>query len=343
MLTIQEQVSLQSLNTLGIDAKADYYIEVVSPSDIPVCLAFAESHKLSVLVLGGGSNIVLQDDFRGLVIKVKLQGIQVAKQGEEVIVTAAAGENWHELVSWCLQQGYYGLENLALIPGSVGAAPIQNIGAYGVELMERFERLSGWDCDQKMWRTLGPEACDFSYRHSIFKGALKNRFIITEVSLRLSTIPTVTTHYEALFNRMTEKNITEPTPQQVAETVIQIRQSKLPDPVQLANAGSFFKNTIVSAQQLQTLLQDHPDMVYYPQKNGSAKLAAGWLLEKAGWKGRREGAVGMHEHQALVLVNYEGALGSEVLAFAQSIQRDIQQKFGVSLDIEPAIVSSQST
>ncbi len=343
MLSIQEQVSLQSLNTLGIEAKADYYVEIFSKEDIPACLDFAEKHKLPVLVLGGGSNIVLQDDFPGLVIKIQLQGIEVRIQGEEVIITAAAGENWHGLVCWCLRHGYYGLENLALIPGSVGAAPIQNIGAYGVELTERFQQLSGWDCEKRQWRTLTRDQCDFSYRNSVFKGDLKKRFIITDVSLRLSTVSCVITHYDALKKAIAEQNLSSPSPQQLADTVIQIRQSKLPDPAQLPNAGSFFKNPIVSAEKLQQLLQYYPEMVYYLQSNGDAKLAAGWLLQQAGWKGQRQGSVGIHEKQALVLVNYGHATGEEVIAFAHSIQQDIQQQFGIALEVEPVIEPEDRT
>ncbi|WP_101759587.1 UDP-N-acetylmuramate dehydrogenase [Oceanicoccus sp. KOV_DT_Chl] len=345
MKALQQQVSLQPYNTLAIAVNARYFVELDKAEALPEYLAFAEQQQLPVLVLGGGSNIVLRQDFPGLVIKISLHGIAAEALDDSIIVTAAAGENWHDLVMWCLERGYNGLENLALIPGSVGAAPIQNIGAYGVEFTQVFAHLHGWDIQQQCWRTLSKAECQFAYRDSIFKHALKNQFIVTSVALRLHTEPRVTTSYAALRQYLQQQSLTAPTARQIAAAVIAIRQSKLPDPVVLPNAGSFFKNPIVSQQQAQQLVDQLPALVHYPQDDGSVKLAAGWLLEHAGWKGKQCGLVAMHQQQALVLINVgDGktmASGAQVLAFAKQVQADIQQRFGVILEIEPAIIGDQ--
>lgn len=349
MLTVTENVSLTAANTLALQASARYFFELTDELQIPQALEFARSKNVPVLVLGGGSNIVLTANFPGLVIVNRLRGISVEAVGPEnagedsVIVSAAAGENWHQLVEFCLQEGYYGLENLALIPGSVGAAPIQNIGAYGVELTRIFHSLRGWDRVEQSWKTLTADDCAFGYRDSIFKGALKGRFIISSVSLTLSLKPEVDTHYDALRLALEAQGWSKPTPQQVAQTVIAIRRSKLPDPADLPNAGSFFKNPVIPSAQAEQLKIDYPGLVSYPQPGSSTqvpqvKLAAGWLLERAGWKGKRQGAVGMHEQQSLVLINYAQANGADVLALATSIQRDIQKTFGIELEIEPALI-----
>ncbi|MFA7553546.1 MAG: UDP-N-acetylmuramate dehydrogenase [Spongiibacteraceae bacterium] len=344
MPTIQQHVSLRAFNTLAIEASARYFCEVRSAEDIPEVLAFAEQRHLPVLILGGGSNIVLTDDYCGLVVHIKLEGIrwellEPATAGL-VRVTAAAGERWHGLVEYCLANKLYGLENLSLIPGSVGAAPIQNIGAYGVELVDVFDSVSGWDIEQQVWRSLNKSECEFAYRDSIFKRQLKHRFIISEVSLILQQTPQPHNHYAALSNELNQRNIQQPTPQQIADVVIAIRQSKLPNPAELPNVGSFFKNPIITAEQAKVLLARYPAMVQYPMAEGRVKLAAGWLLEQAGWKGLRDGSVGMHQQQSLVLVNYHNATGSEVIALAEAIQQDIQQQFSVQLEIEPAIVQN---
>ncbi|MEE8056822.1 MAG: UDP-N-acetylmuramate dehydrogenase [Pseudomonadales bacterium] len=337
MLSIQENISLVNSNTLALNVRARYYIEITDTLQIPAALAFAQDKQLNVLVLGGGSNVVLTKHFPGVVIKILLRGIAALEADETVTVTAAAGENWHHLVQYCLERGYNGLENLALIPGSVGAAPIQNIGAYGVELTQYFESLTGWDTEQQCWRTLNKKECDFGYRDSVFKRSLKERFVIVEVSLRLHLTTQVVNNYSALSHQLAQQNIKNPSPQQIAEAVIAVRQRKLPDPEQVANVGSFFKNPLVSKGCAEKLQQQYPQLVMYPQLNGMVKLAAGWLLEKAGWKGRRTGNVGIHGEQSLVLINYADASGAEVLGFAQQIQQDILQQFDISLDIEPSI------
>jgi len=347
-----EDMPLQGINTLALAATARYYYRLGDGADLPGLLAFAEAKELPVLVLGGGSNIVLAEDYPGLVIHIALRGIshqtqQAAAEGAvsntaNVVVTAASGENWHQLVMHCLQRGYYGLENLALIPGTVGAAPVQNIGAYGVELAAVFHSLRGWDRQQQCWRTLTLEDCAFGYRDSVFKGALKQRFIITEVSFTLHTEAVVNRGYRGLAQQLAVQGIDRPSPVQLADAVIALRQSKLPDPAQLANAGSFFKNPIITSTQLTALLDRYPQLVYYPAPGGAVKLAAGWLIEQAGWKGRAQGPVAMHHLQALVLVNRGGASGAQVLALAQAVQQQVWQCFAVVLEIEPVVIGAAS-
>ena len=332
-----ENLSLKPFTTLALEASARYFARVETSAQLIEAINFASANNLPILMIGGGSNVLLAKDFDGLVIHNVLTGIKFDVRGEEVLVTAAAGENWHQLVMLCLQKGYYGLQNLVLIPGSVGAAPIQNIGAYGVELVSLFESLRGWDLQAQAFRELTAADCRFAYRESVFKHELKARFFITEVTLRLSTRPTVAMDYRALRQQLFEQGISQPTPQQLAEAVIAIRTSKLPDPAQLPNAGSFFKNPVMDKKQFERLLRHYPAMVHYPQDNGEVKLAAAWLLEKAGWKGFRRGPVGMHTEQSIVMVNYDNASGADVLALAHDIQQDIDDKFGVQLEIEPSI------
>jgi UDP-N-acetylmuramate dehydrogenase len=339
MPSILENVPLDHRNTLGVSAQALFFTSLSSPDQLVSLLDFADDNKIPFLILGGGSNVVITHDYPGLVISNELKGIDVVEvDGQSVLVTAAAGENWHDLVCYCLSEGYCGLENLSLIPGSVGAAPIQNIGAYGVELCDVIERVKGWDCEQKQFRSLDSKQCQFSYRHSIFKSTLKARFIITSVTLRLSKTGISNCSYEPLTQHLEQQGITQATAQQVADAVIAIRKSKLPDPTELANAGSFFKNPIITSNKASLLLSQFPDLISYPLSNNKVKLAAGWLLEKSGWKGKRFGPVGMHDKQALVMVNYECASGQEVIALAKNIQADVLDKFGIELEIEPVIV-----
>ncbi len=337
LLDFRENVSLKAFNTLALDVRADYFATMTSVPELAEALAFASDRDLPTLVIGGGSNLVLANDYPGLVLHNGLKGVEFDVRGEEVLVTAAAGENWHELVMLCLQKGYYGLQNLALIPGSVGAAPIQNIGAYGVELVSLLESLRGWDLDTSDFQQLRAEQCQFGYRDSIFKHALKGRFYITEVTLRLSTQPTVSIDYRALRQQLFEQGLEDPTPLQVAEAVMAIRRSKLPDPAELPNVGSFFKNPLISKHQFDSLIHHYPAMVNYPQDDGRVKLAAGWLLEKAGWKGKHVGHVGMHTEQSIVLINYGDGSGADVMTLAAQIQQDIKDKFGIALEIEPSI------
>lgn len=336
-LSIKENSSLEKNNTLALPATARYYIELTHVEQVTELMAFAEQQGIPFLVIGGGSNIVFSDNYAGLIIKNALMGITFDERGDDVFVTAAAGENWHQLVQVCLREGYYGLENLSLIPGSVGAAPIQNIGAYGVELRDCFESLTGWNCIDNEWQTLSKDDCHFSYRDSIFKQALKNQFIITSVVLKLSKKPNVKINYAALKDALTNSGIAEPSPIEVAEAVIAIRNSKLPNPDESPNVGSFFKNPIVDIQKANDLLAQYPGLVTYAVSDKKVKLAAGWLLEQAGWKGRREGDVGMHDKQSLVMINYGQAVGADVISLASAVELDIQHKFGVQLEIEPVV------
>ena len=345
MPDIQQHISLKQANTLALSVSARYYLRIEHQQQIPEAIAFAQSKALPVLVLGGGSNVILNGDFAGLVIHMCLTGLQFAAgQGDDdevVRVTAAAGENWNDLVQTCLAKGYYGLENLSLIPGSVGAAPIQNIGAYGVEFAERFESLTGWDCRQQCWRTLDIDECEFGYRDSVFKQRLKDQFIITSVTMRLSCKPNVNISYGVLNDTLEKQHPdlcrNRITPRQVADAVIAIRRSKLPDPEQLPNVGSFFKNPVIDRQTFENLQRQYPMLVHYPQPDGRIKLAAGWLLDHAGWRGKTFGAVGMHSAQALVMINCGEATAADVMALAERIQQDILQRFGVHLEIEPAL------
>ena len=337
MLDIQENVSLQEFNTLALKVFARYFFEANNSEQIPALFDFADRHQLPVLLLGDGSNVVIAKDFPGLVVKISLYGISTEEHGDAVLVTAAAGENWHQLVTTCLHNGYYGIENLALIPGTVGAAPIQNIGAYGVELSDVLESVSGWDRQHKNWCHLEKDQCGLAYRDSIFKRQKKDDFVITAVTLRLSKQAAIKNSYQALQKSLEQQSITQPTPQQIADTVAAVRKSKLPDPSDLANVGSFFKNPMVSCEQARQLLEEFPGMVQYSQSTG-VKLAAGWLLEQAGWKGKRIGNVGMHGQQSLVLINYGKASGSDVLELAEAIKSDILATFGVHLTIEPMVI-----
>lgn len=334
---IRVRVDLSSLNTFALPARARFFAELRDQDELPDLLTFANHQALPVLILGGGSNLVFTEDFPGLVIKMALKGVQFDVEGDTCMVTASAGENWPDLVEQCLAKHCYGLENLSLIPGCVGAAPIQNIGAYGVELKDVFYSLRGWDRLEQCWKTLTAEDCRFAYRDSVFKRELKDRFVITEVRLKLQTKPMVDTHYSALAQALNQQGLQQPSPRQVADAVIAIRKSKLPDPAELPNAGSFFKNPVVSAEQAEVLSDQFPTMPQYPQTDGNVKLAAAWLIDQAGWKGKRLGDVICHQRQALVLVNGGLADGQQVLNIARQIQTDIKQRYAVELDIEPSV------
>ncbi len=339
-LDIVEYASLLSSNTLALPVSARYFFHLTSSEQVPEILAFARDRAVPFLVLGGGSNIVLTTDYPGLVIRNELRGISVTKgDGEDCFVEAGAGEVWDQLVQYCLANGYSGIENLALIPGTVGAAPIQNIGAYGVELSQVFHSLTGWDCREQCWKTLGIDDCQFSYRNSIFKNELKNQFIISSVVLRLSNVAKFNISYPALQQALDEAGIEHASAKEIVDTVIAVRNSKLPNPQELPNTGSFFKNPIVGFERFKVLQKDFPQLVSFPiPTSADKKLSAGWLVEHAGWKGKRLGSVGMHDKQALVLINYENASGLDVMEFAARVQKAVAGKFGIELEIEPDVV-----
>ncbi len=329
--------SLAACNTLAVPATARAYISAATDADVVEVLALAREHNWPLLPLGGGSNIVLVGDFSGAVLHLQSRGIEkVGEDSHHIYVRVAAGENWHQLVQYTLAQGWWGLENLSLIPGSVGAAPIQNIGAYGVELEEVFEELVALDVASGLPVTFSREACEFCYRDSIFKGRLRDRYVITQVTLRLNKQPELRLDYPALQAAAAALDSRELTPQAVSELVCGIRRAKLPDPALVPNVGSFFKNPVVDVARFAELQQAFPEMVAYPQPEG-VKLAAGWLIERAGWRGFEEGGVAVHSQQALVLTNPGRCSGRAVLALAERIVQSVVETFGVTLEMEPRV------
>lgn len=330
--------NIQKFNTLAVPAVAHYFVSVQSDDELREALAFAKTEKLPLMILGGGSNIVLREDFPGLVIHLKTRGLDVvAENNEWAWLKAAAGENWHQLVEFSLDNGYYGLENLSLIPGSVGAAPIQNIGAYGVELKDIFSELTALNVQSGLLVTFTNESCQFGYRDSIFKQAMKDQYIITSVTLKLGRKPQLNLQYPALRAALANIPDGEITPEQVSAAVIAIRQSKLPDPQQIPNAGSFFKNPIIPIEKFEVLKQQFPALISYPVNSRQVKLAAGWLIEQAGWRGRGGDGVRVHSDQALVLTNPGKRSGAAVLQVADQIVAAVMVMFGVQLELEPRI------
>lgn len=342
-LVVERGVSLRTLNTLGLPAVAAQLVRVDSEAAVRRVVDDPVWGRTPKMILGGGSNLVFTRDPDPLVLKVEVPGVRVLGQdGRDIIVEAGAGLAWHALVEWTLSQGFAGLENLALIPGTVGAAPVQNIGAYGVELKDRFHSLVAVDFVTGRTVELDAPACGFGYRHSVFKergfAGLAGKSVITRVRLRLPKAWQPEVGYLDLQRRMEETGIREPSPEQVFSWVCEIRRSKLPDPAVLGNAGSFFKNPVVTAEQCRDIIARDPAIVHYPLEDGSVKLAAGWLIEACGWKGRSIGRAGVYERQALVLVNRGGATGAEVLTLALAIQTSVYERFGIRLEPEPMVV-----
>jgi len=339
VLPVQYDFPLRRFNTFGIDARAKAFLAVTSVDMLTHVKGDPMLARLPRLVLGGGSNLLLTGDFPGLVLHMQMTGVQVVGEDDgAVYVKAAAGENWHGFVQWTLQQGLGGLENLSLIPGNVGAAPIQNIGAYGVELKDRFHALTAFDFNTGETYTLDNAGCRFGYRDSIFKHALRDSAVIVDVTFALPKHWQPNTQYGDVAQELAARGIAAPTPMNVSEAVIAIRTRKLPDPAVIGNAGSFFKNPIVTKEQRDALLERYPQLVSYPQADGAYKLAAGWLIDQGGWKGKSRGAAGVYEKQALVLVNRGGATGREIADLAAAIQEDVLARFDVKLEPEPVFV-----
>lgn len=336
---LRELVDLQPYNTLALHARAAVFCEPVSQEEFLAALSLARSRQLPVLPLGEGSNIVLTRDYPGLVLRLRDNRIQLLReQTGTVLVRVGAGLNWHQWVQQSLDNGWYGLENLALIPGTVGASPVQNIGAYGVEVAQFIDSVQGVYLDSGEAFDLDNKACRFAYRDSLFKQALAHKTVITSVVFRLSTVPAVHAGYAALRDYLAEHHADEPlTPTLVMEAVCAVRRSRLPDPHLLPNVGSFFKNPQVSPEQFVALQQQYPAIPHYPGEQGRVKLAAAWLIDQCGWKGRCLGPACVHEHQALVLVNRHGASGEEMLALADAIAADVLARFAVRLEPEPWI------
>jgi UDP-N-acetylmuramate dehydrogenase len=323
--------SLKNLNTFGIEASCQNLIEIKS---IVQLKEIVPTLKKTPLVLGGGSNILFTQDVEQDILYNTLKGIQLLEEKDEsVFIKVFSGENWHQFVEWSLSKGFYGIENLSLIPGSCGAAPIQNIGAYGVELKDVIDSVEVVDFEEGKTQTFTKTECKFGYRDSIFKNELKSKVFITSINLKLSKNPTlIRSEYGSIKEELLKQGITNPTPIDISKTVIKIRQSKLPDPKNLGNAGSFFKNPVLSLDEFNLIR--HHDMPYYPQADGNVKVPAAWLIEKSGWKGYRRGDAGCHFNQALVLVNYGKASGSDILNLARDIQTDIMEKYGITLQPE---------
>ncbi|MBT0959995.1 UDP-N-acetylmuramate dehydrogenase [Denitromonas iodatirespirans] len=334
----QIRVPLDDCNTFGLPATAARYQRIDDVGNL-IALARAGALRGPRLVLGGGSNLVFTGDVDALVLHVALRGRERLTDVDDAWrVAAAGGEPWHDFVRWTLDQELPGLENLSLIPGTVGAAPIQNIGAYGLEMAERFESLDAVDLDTGDVRQFTAADCRFGYRDSVFKQAEAGRWLITRVIFRLPRPWPPLTGYADLQRHLAEQGIATPTARQISDAVIAVRQAKLPDPAVLGNAGSFFKNPIVSAPEAERLLAAHPGAPHYPQADGRIKLAAGWLIDQCGWKGRRLGPVGCHARQALVIVNHGGATGTDVKRLAEAVAADVQARFGIALEAEPSFV-----
>ena len=330
--------SLQPYNTFGIDVKAREFISVTEIAQLREVLSTRDSQEL--LILGGGSNMLLTRDVDALVLHIALKGIRVIRQDDRtVVVEAMAGENWNDFVGWCLMHNYGGIENLSLIPGNCGTAPIQNIGAYGVELKDVFVSCSAMEVATGKQRDFTREECRFGYRQSIFKHTLKGKYVITAIRLELSTAQhTLNTSYGAISAVLQNKGVEDPGIREVANAVVKIRRSKLPDPAELGNSGSFFKNPVVDRKTFDQFHRSFPDAPYYPSQEGHFKVPAGWLIEQAGFKGKRFGDAGVHKNQALVLVNYGNASGEEILALAKRIQHEVKLKFGIALEPEVNII-----
>jgi len=338
--SIHEHVPLKAYNTFGVSAYAARFVEIGSEDALVSLFAHGKRAGERFLVLGGGSNILFTKDFDGLVIRIAIPGIRHRISATEVTVTAGAGVRWHDLVCYCVEHDFGGIENLALIPGTVGASPVQNIGAYGRELKDVFISCRVLDTTSGKVTTFYKADCRFSYRDSRFKTESKGRYIITEVTLGLSLEPVINTSYGAIQAELTKRNILKPTIKDVADVVSAIRTDKLPDPSTIGNSGSFFKNPIVTVQHLQQLqftFQDI-DFVYYPVDENHVKIAAGWLIEQCGWKGKRVGDAGTWKNQALVLVNHKNASGSDIYELSERIIADVKEKFDITLEREVNII-----
>ncbi len=338
-MQIESGASLKPYNSFGLPAVAHTLVRISTDADVRQVVDHPELGRSPKFVLGGGSNIVLTRDMPQVVLKVEVPGKRLVETRPDAwIVEAGAGESWHELVAWTLAQGLPGLENLALIPGTVGASPVQNIGAYGVELKDRFHSLDTVDLVTGRSVTLYPETCAFGYRDSVFKHSLAGRSVITRVRFRLPRPWQPVLGYLELERKMAETGVREPDARQVFDWICAIRRAKLPDPAVVGNAGSFFKNPVVTMEQCRDIIGRDPEVVHYPMPDGSVKLAAGWMIDACGWKGKSIGRAGVYEKQALVLVNRGGAIGAEVMTLARAIQESVYGRFGIRLETEPVVV-----
>ncbi len=338
-MNIQYNASLQEYNTFGVNAHTKVLASFNSVSDLKTILENKDFASLPKLILGGGSNLLFRSDFEGIILKNEIPGVEcISEDNDHFYIKVGAGENWHEFVLTCIDNNWAGLENLSLIPGNVGASPMQNIGAYGVEIKDRFESLEAFDLANLKTQTFGKNDCNFGYRESVFKNIYRDRFIICSVTYKLLKKARLNTSYGAIENELVRKGIKNPTIKDISDVVIDIRNSKLPNPRDLGNAGSFFKNPVVDRSTFERLRVFNPEIPNYPAPNSKVKLAAGWLIEKSGWKGKRLGNCGMHEKQALVLVNYGNATGEEIYQLSELVLKSVQEKFGIVLEREVNII-----
>ena len=330
----KKNISLKSYNTFGIEVKAQLLIDIESEEDLKQVYQSNELMALPKLVLGGGSNILFTKNQRKAILKINIKGIEVLDQKDhEVRVKVGAGEIWHQFVLWCLDHNLGGVENLSLIPGTVGAAPIQNIGAYGVELKDVFDSLEAYEIKSGKVRLFDKEQCQFNYRNSFFKGSGKDQYVITSVTFKLTTKPRLNVSYVDIQQRLNDQGL-QINIHNISESVIHIRQTKLPDPIKIGNAGSFFKNPIIEKPLYDALKLIHEDLPHYPVDSKNIKIPAAWLIEQCGWKGKRTDQIGVHDRQPLVLVNYGGGKGLDILKLSEKIQLSIQKKFGIDLKTE---------
>jgi len=337
--TLTENASLARLNTLRVDARANLLADIRDAAKLPELLDFPAIRRSRLLVLGEGSNMLFTDDFDGTVLRMSTRGVQVESDGDSARIAVAAGERWDDFVRWTLGQGYAGLENLILIPGTVGAAPIQNIGAYGCEVAEFIESVEAWDLRERRVVMLDHATCAFAYRDSLFKHE-PGRYIVTAVRFVLPRSRPLRTDYAGIDEELARMGVDTPAPFHVAEAVVRLRTRKLPDPAVIGNAGSFFKNPIVDAAVAETLQREHPDLPAWPQADGRRKISAAWMIEAAGFKGLREGDAGISNRHALVLVNHGHASGPQLWALAQQVMAGVQARFGVRLEPEPVVIGA---
>jgi UDP-N-acetylmuramate dehydrogenase len=340
MIQLEENVSLLPYNTFGINANAKYFVRIASKEDFQELIHSNIYQNNSLLILGGGSNVLFKKDFDGLVIKDDIKGVTVVAETPNTIqLKASAGENWHQFVMHCVRNDYGGVENLSLIPGTMGAAPMQNIGAYGIEVKEVVKEVEALDRNNGQTRIFSNEECRFGYRESIFKQELKEKYFISSVTLTLTkNTHHINTTYGAIQDTLKQMNVTHPTIQSVSDAVIHIRQSKLPDPIYIGNAGSFFKNPSIPLRHFEELKERYTNMPGYHSENQLVKVPAGWLIEQCDWKGKRINNVGVHAQQALVLINYGNANGNEVWQLAMNIQSSVKDKFNIVLTPEVNII-----
>lgn len=331
---LQKDVSLLPYNTFGIDKKAKYFSIANNIQDVIEAIQFSKKNNIPLVVLGGGSNILLTKDLEALLLKIDIQGISLIKEtNESVWIEVGAGVNWHSLVLYCIEKEWAGVENLSLIPGTVGASPMQNIGAYGIEIKEVFENLTAINRDTLSIEKFDWAQCEFGYRESVFKNKLKNKYIISSVCFKLNKNPVFNTNYGAIQDTLQSMQVEELSIKAISDAVIKIRQSKLPDPKQIGNAGSFFKNPTVETAKYEALKKEYPLIPGYPLQD-SVKIPAAWLIEQAGWKGKRFGNIGVHQNQPLVLVNYGDGDGAEIKILSEKIQASVEEKFGILLSPE---------